>query len=421
MEKIISLLGLLLLAFLYNPIDTIGNIITPQNETNQQRYPDKKAEALKYYADKNYHKAIEIWTEILQLDPNDASTANNIGTAYRQLRQPEIALDYARKAIELSPDYAHPYYSVGLAYYDLRNFDKAKEAFEEAIKRGYKPGGANYNLGLSFYHLRQYPKAREAFLQAIEKEYDLSSSYHQLGLTEYGLEEYKGAAKAFEKAVKIAPSAHGTHYYLGLCYLELKKPYEARKAFERERELKTRFSSAAFQKIDKVEEQIIENQGKTLAFIAMFAIPALLLLYSRKSKDYYKPDLQKVLLLVTFLIFLPLPFLLFVIPPLFVGWVFYPYLFSSFVVIGIPTMIGGPLVYIGFFFSTIYLTVMVFLTYWTVCFLFKNVKDQRWFWALMGAVIAASFFDIYAGATIGGKSSINWINMIKTVISSWGS
>ena len=90
-----------------------------------------------------------------------------------------------------------------------------------------------------------------------------------------------------------------------------------------------------------------------------------------RSKDFYRPNLPKTFHFVIFLIFLPLQFLLFVIPPLFAGILFYPYLFSAFTIIGFPAMIGSNWAYVGFFFSVIYLTAMVFLVYWAVCFLYN--------------------------------------------------
>lgn len=393
-------LSFLILLFLNLPSPQF-TAYAAENEVSSTQASEGEADALRYYQSGNYQKAIDVWTEILQSNPKDASTANNIGIAYRQLRQPGKALEYAQKAIELSPDYAHAYYTLGLAHYDLRNFEKAKEAFEEAIRRQFNPAASHYNLGLSLYNLRNYEKAQESFLKAVELGYDPGLSYYQLGLTKYHLGDYKGAAEEFKKSVKSNPSTPGVHYYLGLCYRELKRPYDAKKAFEKERELKTKYSKDAYEEIDKTEEKIIAHQGEILAFIAMFAIPLLLLAYSMRSKDYYRPNLTKSLLLVVFLIFLPLPFLLFVIPPLFVGILFYPYLFSAFTVIGFPAMIGTKLAYVGFLFSVVYLTAMVFLVYWAVCFLYKKVKKPIWLWVLTGCLISVSFFNIYWGATMG--------------------
>ena len=411
----------ILILFLLNLPSPLFIAYAAENEVSSTHASEGRADALRYYQSGNYQKAIDLWTEILQLNPNDASTANNIGIAYRQIRQPRKSLEYAQKAIELSPDYGHAYYTLGLAHYDLRNFGKAKEAFEEAIRRQFNPAVSHYNLGLSLYNLRNYEKARESFLKAAELGYDQGLSYYQLGLTKYRLEDYKGAAEDFEKSVKSNPSTPGAHYYLGLCYRELKRPFEAKKAFKKERGLKTKYAKEAYEEIAKTEEKIIEYQGKILAFIALFAIPVLLLAYSRRSKDFYRPNPLKTLLLVIFLIFLPLPFLLFVVPPLFVGILFYPYLYSAFMVIGFPTVIGSNLAYIGFFFSVAYLITMVFLAYWMVCFLYKNVEKRIWLWVVMGCVISVSFLNIYRGVTVGGgQPGANWIEMIKWIASGWG-
>jgi tetratricopeptide (TPR) repeat protein len=52
----------------------------------------------------NYDQAIQAWRRALDLSPENAVAANNIGSAYMAMEQPSAALPWFEKAIALDPN-----------------------------------------------------------------------------------------------------------------------------------------------------------------------------------------------------------------------------------------------------------------------------------------------------------------------------
>lgn len=86
----------------------------------------------------------------ISIDPNDAGTHHELGTAYRRVGRLQDAIKSHKEAIRLNPDYAEAYYDLGVAYGNLHRRVEEMEAYKEAlrIKPDFKE--AHYNLGLSY-------------------------------------------------------------------------------------------------------------------------------------------------------------------------------------------------------------------------------------------------------------------------------
>ena len=78
--------------------------------------------------------------------PN-ANTANDIGIAYKEMKDYDAAIKYHNEAIKLDPNFGHAYYSLGLVYVLKKYDEQAIASFNEAIKLKYKIALSYYNLG----------------------------------------------------------------------------------------------------------------------------------------------------------------------------------------------------------------------------------------------------------------------------------
>ena len=62
-----------------------------------------------------YDKAIDAWKKALELDPRNATAANNIGIAWMYKNQPDIAIGWFEKALILDPSLAMTKHSLEVA------------------------------------------------------------------------------------------------------------------------------------------------------------------------------------------------------------------------------------------------------------------------------------------------------------------
>ena len=386
--------------------------------------PELHGEGLQFFNKGKYREAIDVWLKELELDYQNAHIVNDIGIAYRRLGEHTISIQYHKRAIELDLNFGHAYYSLGLAYYDLKDYDQAKTAFLKAVELKYGPGVSYYNLGLSYYYLNDHEQAKAAFLNAIKFNYDLSSSYFILGEIYCELRDYEKAIAAFKKVLELNHSIHGAHYYLGKCYRSLNKLYLARKEFKKEYEQDTPWAIPSLKEIREIEQEasyikLLDYLDViSLFLIGGFGIPIFVLIFFKKKDEFYRPEKQKVILLISFLLFFPSPFAL-ILPvtlisfaPLAIGLMpaFYLFIFT----LGMSSgMIEGWKI-VGFAMSLLYYSALVFFNYLIVCFLYKIVKNKYLLWAIMGILISVSFLNIYWVADAGGGGHIyNSIKLIK--------
>ncbi|MDG1262518.1 MAG: tetratricopeptide repeat protein [Flavobacteriales bacterium] len=81
-----------------------------------------------------YTRALTLYNEILEIDPNNASAAFNRGFVFLEYRQNyEAAIIEFTKAVELLPNYHQAYYNRGLCYESLNNNEEALKNYNTAL------------------------------------------------------------------------------------------------------------------------------------------------------------------------------------------------------------------------------------------------------------------------------------------------
>ncbi|XP_021904209.1 ankyrin-1 [Carica papaya] len=83
---------------------------------------------------KDYHMAIDAYTQAIDLDPTDATFFSNRSLCWLRLGQAERALVDAKACRELRPDWPKACYREGAALQLLQRFDEAANAFYEGVK-----------------------------------------------------------------------------------------------------------------------------------------------------------------------------------------------------------------------------------------------------------------------------------------------
>ena len=77
--------------------------------------------------------AIELYNQVLEINPKHSATHYNLGGLFRGLKENEKAKSYFEKAIEIKPNLANAHYNLGEIFYELKENEKAKSYFEKAI------------------------------------------------------------------------------------------------------------------------------------------------------------------------------------------------------------------------------------------------------------------------------------------------
>ncbi|MBN2412387.1 tetratricopeptide repeat protein [candidate division KSB1 bacterium] len=153
---------------------SILNKITPkqkyENEIQQmlppikpQKHLDKLIfDALDAHSNQQYDKAIDIYTQILDLELDNTVRSiifNHRGMAYFILSEYQKSIDDFSKSIENNPESFRAYNNRGLVYKTQQQYDKALMDFEKSLEINQMQVDGNYSCALLYYDLQNYTSA----------------------------------------------------------------------------------------------------------------------------------------------------------------------------------------------------------------------------------------------------------------------
>jgi tetratricopeptide (TPR) repeat protein len=103
----------------------------------------------------NKQRAIELYEEILEIDPDYAAACINLGTMFFHLRQYGRAEELYRHATEADPNYVLAYFDLGNVLDELERLDEAIAAYRKAVTLAPRYADAHYNLALAYERSNQ--------------------------------------------------------------------------------------------------------------------------------------------------------------------------------------------------------------------------------------------------------------------------
>jgi tetratricopeptide (TPR) repeat protein len=116
----------------------------------------------------NYTVAIQMFQEILEINPKHAITFEMIGICKNQLNNYVGAIEYLSKAIDIDPNYEYAYNNRGNAKKNLKDYTGAIEDYSKAIDIDPNYATAYYNRGNAKCELKDYTGAIEDYSKAID-------------------------------------------------------------------------------------------------------------------------------------------------------------------------------------------------------------------------------------------------------------
>jgi tetratricopeptide (TPR) repeat protein len=107
----------------------------------------------------NYLKAVHLNEE---RKSNFASPYVNLTSYYNRTGQPELALQYSRKAIQVNPKSDSAYFQMAKTHRYLEEWSQAAQALENAIAINSHSSQYYYLLGTAYRHLGKHDESRAA-------------------------------------------------------------------------------------------------------------------------------------------------------------------------------------------------------------------------------------------------------------------
>ncbi len=179
------------------------------------------ASAVQNHQKNNLTEAIDLYKQILKLDPHNSIVNYNLALAFDKNNEIYKAINCYEEAIKIDPNYLSAHFNLGIAYRELGNLEKEISCYENTINIDPNHSKAINNLGLAFKKLGNYQKAISYFEKAIMVDPNFVEGHNNLGTILSELGESQKAIDSYNKAIEINPELEFTNNNLGKIYKEI--------------------------------------------------------------------------------------------------------------------------------------------------------------------------------------------------------
>ena len=165
-----------------------------------------------------YSQAVQHFTNLIQLNSEEARSYRVRGGAYDRLREFGSAIRDYSKAIELDLADPRSYRLRGGAFMRLREFQSAIQDYSKVIDLN-PDDPRSYRLrGGAFMRLREFQSAIQDYSNAIDLDPEDPRSYHMRGRTFERLEDIDSAVQDYSRAVNLSPEDPQPYLWRGRAY-----------------------------------------------------------------------------------------------------------------------------------------------------------------------------------------------------------
>lgn len=145
-------------------MESSSQLIQGEENLAQLEYFKGQTEML----NENYEKAIEHFDKVIQYNPNDVSSYNDMALCMIELGIEDGVCSYLDKAIKINPDFADTYYIKGLLLSRQRKHHEAIDFYQKVLALGHNKVIVYENLANAYLHLGDYNSALNTYQRAIE-------------------------------------------------------------------------------------------------------------------------------------------------------------------------------------------------------------------------------------------------------------
>jgi tetratricopeptide (TPR) repeat protein len=163
-------------------------------EASPQADLDMALETALYYLGVSYldvgraADAIPTLVRAIEINQTDADAMYQLGRAYAQNGQPELALESYQEAVRFVPDFTEAYQGM-IESYEVLNW----------------PAYVTYARGMQAFSLKDYDIARTNLEEAVARLPEFASAYIGLGLTYEQLGDLESAQAILQRALELDP------------------------------------------------------------------------------------------------------------------------------------------------------------------------------------------------------------------------
>jgi tetratricopeptide (TPR) repeat protein len=162
-----------------------------------------------------YEDSIPLLESGVKLAPQRLDLRAALGESYFISGKAEKAIEVFKQLIELDPS-ARSYAFLGLCYRQLGRFDEARKYFEEGLKKDPRNPPCLFNIGYIEEHQGNHEAAEQHFQEVLRLNPNHSESLLELANLRIAGKRYAEAAELLRKFIRVSPSPAPGYYKLAM-------------------------------------------------------------------------------------------------------------------------------------------------------------------------------------------------------------
>jgi tetratricopeptide (TPR) repeat protein len=193
-----------------------------------QNLPIRLALAHSYLWSKQYSLVLDVYHEILTLDPDSAEADMLAGEALDEMSDSSGAIDMFRKAVKAKPDEPLVHFGLGYLLWSQKQYPEAIKEFQAELANDPNHAQSMLYIADADIQMNQYIDAAPLLEKAVKLDPSLGLAYLDLGILAANDGRNDDALREFLAAEKLTPNDVNVHWRLGRLYRAMGRKEEAK-------------------------------------------------------------------------------------------------------------------------------------------------------------------------------------------------
>jgi tetratricopeptide (TPR) repeat protein len=214
-----------------------------------QNLPLRLALAHSYLWSKQYKYVLDVYREILTLNPDSAEADMIAGEALDEMKDNAGATEMFRAAIKANPKEPNVHFGLGYLLWTQKRYPEAAGEFKAELDNDPQNVQATLYLGDSDIQMNQLDAAQPLLEKAERMDSSMGLSHLDLGIVYSETNRNQDALRELAIAAKIMPQDVNVHWRLGRLYRSMGKKEEAKVEFDKASTLNKAADESLYKKI----------------------------------------------------------------------------------------------------------------------------------------------------------------------------
>lgn len=202
-----------------------------------------------YLWSKEYKRVLEVYRQILEINPDSAEADMLAGEALDEMKDNAGSTNMFRAAVKADPKEPNVHFGLGYLLWTQKQYPEAAREFQAELENDPNHAQSMLYLADSRIQLNQTDGVEQLLTRAIQLNPSYELAYLDRGILEQDAGRNDEALRDLTMAAKLAPNDVNVHWRLGRLYRTLGKKEEAKAEFDKASTLNKQADEDLFKKI----------------------------------------------------------------------------------------------------------------------------------------------------------------------------